>query len=297
MRFSGKLVRGLKVIFFILIFTLFLPACDIARFLPASETSSEEAYPAPPTLTDTPIVPTPSNTSTVTQTPTKTIILSATIKPTLRPTWTVVVPTMRPTWTASPTLSPTATPELGILIEDDFSDPNATWIQRGGANWNTFIIHEAYYMRVQVPNVEITSARSWLKLAEVRIEADIGHNNGNGYYGFSCRETVAGHYYTIFVTTDGYYGFGELDEGKVNFFEVHPMPKLAIPFDGKGENHIRADCRGDSLTLFVNGEPVDRYTVPGLGPGWVGMMVGTRPDDGRLVVYFDNLKIYSPLLP
>jgi hypothetical protein len=244
MRLSKKLMRSLKAVTIFLFFSLVMQACDIASFLPGSEALEEDAYPAPPTSTDTPLVYTATSTPTITDTPTKTLIPTATTKPTLRPTWTIIPATLRPTWTASPTLSPTPTPEVGILIEDDFSDPNSTWIQESGGNWNTFIIHEAYYMRVQVPNVEITSARSWLKLAEVRIEADIGHNNGNGYYGFSCRETITGHYYTVFVTTDGKYGFGELDKNKkVNFFEVHPMPELEIPFDGKGENHIRADCR------------------------------------------------------
>ena len=97
------------------------------------------------------------------------------------------------------------------MLQEDFNstDPYAPWMKRKGGNWATGIAKKMYFMSVYEPKVEITSARTWLKLDEVRIEADIIHNNGNGYYGFHCRETPSGTYYTIFITTDGYYGFGE----------------------------------------------------------------------------------------
>jgi len=266
--------------------------CSLGNFLPRSETATPF-----PTTTFT-SSPTSSDTPTVTTTPTKAGLVPATSKPTLRPSWTPIPSnTLRPTWTASPTLPPSPTEPVGVLLQEDFNstDPYAPWMKREGGNWATGIAKKMYFMSVHEPKVEITSARTWLKLDEVRIEADIIHNNGNGYYGFHCRETPSGTYYTIFITTDGYYGFGENRNDELTILESGPLPELDPPIDPKGENHVRADCRGNALTLYVNDVAIDRTTIPAWNIGYVGMMIGTRVEDNRLTVYYDNLVIYSPV--
>jgi hypothetical protein len=277
----------------IVLLLLAVLGCSMGDFLPAQPTSTTI-----PTNTAT-FTRTPSKTPTPTLTPTvKQGLVAATTKPTLRPSWTPIpTNTLRPTWTASPTLSPTVTSPVGILLEEDFNDddPYAPWMKKKGSNWATGIAKKMYFMSVYGPKIEITSARTWLKLDEVRIEADITHNNGNGYYGFHCRETPGGTYYTIFITTDGYYGFGENRNDKLTILESGPLPELDPPIDPKGTNHIRADCRGNALTLYVNDVAIDRTTVQGLGTGYVGMMIGTRLEDNRLTVYYDNLVIYAPV--
>jgi len=265
--------------------------CSFGDFLPSAEPTST---PIPSNTAS--LTPRPSNTPTLSATPVPQGLASATTKPTLRPTWTQIpTNTWRPTWTASPTLSPTVTEPVGILLEENFDDPLNPWLDKEGENWAVGNAGKKYFMSVYEPKIEITSARTWLKLDEVRIEADITHNNGNGYYGFHCRESPGGNYYTVFITTDGYYGFGENRNDKLTVLESGPLPELDPPIDPKGENHIRADCRGNALTLYVNGVAIDRTTIPGLGVGYVGMMIGTRSEDNRLTVYFDNLVIYAPV--
>jgi hypothetical protein len=252
---------------------------------------------SPPTETDTPD-PSPTNTATITPTPTRQGLPSATSRPTLRPSWTPLPSrTLRPTWTASPTLSPTATEPVGILLEENFDDPLNPWLDREGGNWAMGNAGKKYFMSVFAPKVEITSARTWLKLDEVRIEADITHNNGRGYYGFHCRESPGGNYYTAFITTDGTYGFGENRNDKLTVIESGPLPELDPPIEvRRATNHVRVDCRGNAITLYINDIAIDRTTIPGLGVGYVGMMIGTRFEDKReLTVYYDNLVIYAPV--
>ncbi len=276
-----------------LILLLSILGCSLGSILP--DENAPDANPLP-TNTDTP-TPIPSDTPTIAPSPTDIGIPSATVKPTLRPSWTPFPSkTIRPTWTASPTLSPTATAPVGVLLEQDFNDPDdMLWMQKKGGNWATGLAGKKYFMSVYAPKVEITSARTWLKLDEVRIEADIWHSTGKGYYGFNCRESPGGNYYTIFITTDGYYGFGENRNEKLTVLKSAPLPKWEPPIDPKGPNRVRADCRGNALTLFINGEAVDRVTIPGLGVGYVGMMIGTRLEDDRLTMYYDDLVIYGPL--
>jgi len=263
------------------------------NLLGGDETAPDEAQ-IIPTETDT-TEPTPVNSPTNTLIPTITNTPGPSLTPTIRPTWTPFpTRTLRPTWTPSPTLSPTPTSDVGWIIREDFSDPNAPWLKREGKNWATGIARQAYFMEVSVPNVEITSSRTWPILADVRIEADVYRHTGQGYFGFSCRETKAEAYYTVFVMYDGRYGFGAHRNNRVEFIKTGFSD--LIPTKVKEPFHLRADCRGDALTLYVNGEPIDRVTVEGLGYGYAGMMVGTTTEEDNIIVFFDNLEIWGPLL-
>ncbi|MBN1667005.1 MAG: hypothetical protein JW862_07940 [Anaerolineales bacterium] len=177
-------------------------------------------------------------------------------------------------------------------MEEDFTQIDSYWLKDSGSNWQTGQARGAYFMIVEEPYVEITSGRTWIRQSEVRIEADVWRGSGTGYYGFSCRETPAATYYSVFVTWDGYYGFGELRNQQVNWFETHPSDKIPQTVDTP--MRLRVDCRGDALSLYINDELIDRYQVVGLGPGYVSMLAGTSYDDETLTVFFDNLQIWIP---
>ena len=222
----------------------------------------------------------------------------ATLLPTqtLRPSWTPrPESTLHPTWTASPTLTPsitpipTATPEIFRFLYEQFESEENAWLQSSGGNWSTDIKNGIYEMQVTMPNVEITSSRTWLKLAEVRLDAEIGFINGDGYAGFNCREGTAS-YYTLFVTSDGLYGLGHTLNFKQNFLILAPHPAIRVGQD----NQLRAECRGNTITLWVNGTLIVREEVEALGPGFAGMMVGTRFGDDHVTVHFDDFQVWGP---
>jgi len=265
-------------------------ACNYSKNIPAEQ---ETAHPPQATVvpTDTLV---PTNTMEPTETASPTVVATPTVatKPTKSPTWMPYpTRTLRPTWTASPTLSPTVTPEISPILKEDFSDPMTPWLKKKGETFQMGIAGGKYFMKIFKPNVEITSSRSWLKLAEVRIEADVTFNDGDGYAGFSCRESTSS-YYTLFITSDGHYGLGQTRNGRVDFM-LYQKSKLIKT--GKGsQNHIRGECRGNTITLFVNNQALAQKRVEGIGPGYVGMMAGTLDTSDNLTVYFDNLVIWGP---
>lgn len=206
---------------------------------------------------------------------------------TARPTWTT-----SPTWTPSPTIPPSPTSPVVPLINEYFSDPEAPWLNSSGDNWSMEIQDGWYVMSITDRNVEIGSSRTWLVMDEVRIEADVMLKEGDGYYGFSCRETES-NYYTLFITPDGNYGFGLTRNNKVSILSSGYSSAI---WQGSGRiNHIRADCRGNALTLYVNNQFVAREEVEGIGPGFAGMMIGTREDQvpDNILVRFDNLRVWG----
>ncbi len=220
---------------------------------------------------------------------------------TLRPSWTpepteTLRPTRTTTYTITPSItpSPTNTPEVVRFINETFSSPNAMWYQAYGSNWRTYFhaTKDVFAMKVIEPNVEITVSHSILILNEVRIEADISTNRGSGYYGFNCRESES-NYYTLFITTDGHYGLGQTLNGKVEFIYYAASPAID-PTPGV-YNHVRAECRGNTLTLWANGVLLVQKEIESLAAGYTGMMTGTRWDDDNVVAHFDNLQVWGPI--
>jgi len=262
---------------------------------------SESSSPIESTITRTLFVPQFSDTFT----PSPTSKLDG--EPALRLTWTpdlstlqptstfLPTKTLRPTWTATITPTPTSTPQIGLLLTEDFSDPTTLfWIQKSETNWATWINNGVYVMHVKAPNVEISSGPAWLKINEVALEADVIRKQGHGYYGFACRE-VGTSYYTIFISTEGYFGFGETRGGQVTFLKTTPSQLIDTAINAV--NHIRGECRGDTLTLYINGTWAGQQKVEGLGPGYVSMLTGTTWEQSQVVVYFDNLQIWTPADP
>ncbi len=293
--------RPVLILFVVAVMALF-SGCSVVNFgSNFSQPDSETLFTVEPILTRTLFVPQFIDTNT----PSPTIKLDGI--PTTRPSWTPNISslqptltflptnTLRPTWTATITPTPTTTPQIGLLLTENFSDPSAqNWLQKSSSNWATWISNGVYAMNVLAPYVEISSGPSWLKIDEVALEVDVIRKQGNGYFGFACRESGSS-YYTIFISTEGYFGFGETRSGSVTFLNTTPTKLINTSVDAV--NHIRGECRGDTLTLYINGTLAGQQKVAGLGPGYVSILTGTTWDHDKILVHFDNLQIWTPANP
>ena len=60
---------------------------------------------------------------------------------------------------------------------------------------------------------------------------------------------------------------------------------------GNAVNHLRADCSGATLTLYVNGEKLLEKTDADFKSGDVGLAVTTQPKSEPMDVRFDNFVV------
>ena len=58
-------------------------------------------------------------------------------------------------------------------------------------------------------------------------------------------------------------------------------------------NHLRADCNGNTLTLYANGFQFAQVQDPNLKHGDVGLLAGTFSHPGVDVI-FDNFVVMKP---
>jgi hypothetical protein len=62
---------------------------------------------------------------------------------------------------------------------------------------------------------------------------------------------------------------------------------------GDSTNHLRADCIGDSLTLYANGERLHAVTDSAFSSGDVGLIAGTFDEPGADIA-FDDFVVLQP---
>jgi hypothetical protein len=62
---------------------------------------------------------------------------------------------------------------------------------------------------------------------------------------------------------------------------------------GTADNHLRADCVGDTLTLYANGVQLFQTQDSDFAKGNVGLIAGSY-DTAPVTVYFDNFVVTQP---
>ena len=76
-------------------------------------------------------------------------------------------------------------------------------------------------------------------------------------YGVICRYQNEENFYAALISSDGYAGIFEVNDGKYKLMghdEMIPVPAI---LGGTAVNLIHFECVGTSLALAVNDEPVD----------------------------------------
>lgn len=148
------------------------------------------------------------------------------------------------------------------------------WIDNDEARWD-FVIAPAHET-----------------FGDVRIEADVRFESGDdaGAY-FTCRGTpLTGDYYYFRLSVEGA-EITDVLEGEEQVSRGFPLPEGAVRQDW---NHLRADCLGDTLALYLNGELVlERQMENPYPAGDIGLGAGGG-SEGFSAVRFDNLQVSEP---
>lgn len=195
-----------------------------------------------------------------------------------------------PSVTQAPQVLP---PSGSVLFQDDFSQPTT--------GWNRFQVGEGIMdydaggyrilVNAQQTNFWATPQKSF---GDVRIEVDTGKLAGpdENRIGLICRYSE-GDYYFFIITSDGFYAIGLFKDGQVTLLGQAEMLASSNINKGLAVNHLRADCTGNTLTLFINGFQVGQAQDNTLTTGEAGLLAGTFGTPGVDIV-FDNFVVLQP---
>lgn len=181
-----------------------------------------------------------------------------------------------------------------VLFEDDFSRGSSGWDRFSDESNTTDYLEDGYQIKVMEP-----SWYSWANpgktFGDVRVEVDAWKAGGpDGDAAILCRYVDEANFYMLSITTDGYYAIIKVKEGEDALLGSDDLEASSlIQTEAGAVNRLRADCVGDRLTLYVNGEIVADVTDSDFTGGDVGLAAGTY-EEGGTDMRFDNFVVYRP---
>ena len=180
-----------------------------------------------------------------------------------------------------------------ILFRDDFSDPSSGWLTEREPNYiidyenNSFRIwgDNANYDYWSVPN---------LNVSDTQIEVDTAKLGGpdNNSFGIVCRYNNE-NFYGFLISSDGYFGITKRKDGDHRILGADGMKVSDVIKKGTEANHIRADCIGNLLTLYVNNEKLLEVQDDEFTSGDVGLIAGNFATGG-VDIKFNNFIVQKP---
>jgi hypothetical protein len=179
-----------------------------------------------------------------------------------------------------------------ILFADDFSNPFSGWSRYTESDYTIDYADGRYRFSISAPNI-IVNGRPQLDFGDVSIEVDATKAGGpDGVFGVLCRYQDGGdNYYVLEATNSGYAAIYKLKDDQWEVLADF-VQSSAIQ-TGAATNHLRADCVGDTLALYVNDELVVEAQDADFASGDVALMAGSYDDPG-VEILFDDFVVRQP---
>lgn len=181
-----------------------------------------------------------------------------------------------------------------ILFSDDFSHPPSGWGL--GNRPGDIVEYIDGGLRFQV---EDTYYDSWSvvgkNFGDVQIDVDarkVGGPDDNNF-GIICRYVDKNNFYMLVVSNDGYYGSAKLKDGSYSMIGMEQLQYSNVILPGEAVNHLRVDCIGETLRLYVNDVKLVEVQDSDFHSGDVGLLAGAYQQKG-VKILFDQFVVKLP---
>ena len=182
-----------------------------------------------------------------------------------------------------------------ILFQDNFSNPDSGWDRQSYNVGSTDYADGGYVISVTAPG-QILWANPGQAFKDVSVEVETVWLDGgdDNNLGIICRYQDIENFYALVISSDGYYGIRRALNGndKISFFGDEGMEESDV-INMNGHNQLRADCIGNTLSLYANGELLMQVEDDALAYGDVGLIVGTFSAENTEIL-FKNFVVYLP---
>ena len=181
-----------------------------------------------------------------------------------------------------------------VLFSDDFSDPDSGWDRAQEETGVTDYDNGQYQIFVDESQHDYW-ANPGLSFTDVQVDVDATKNGGpdDNDFGLICRYQDTENFYAFLVGSDGDYAILKYSGGGAEILGADDWLSTDAVKPGAATNHLRADCNGDSLTLYANGQQLHAVTDSAFSSGDVGLIAGTFDEPGADIA-FDDFVVLQP---
>lgn len=178
------------------------------------------------------------------------------------------------------------------LFADDFTDNKAGWREFSGREGSARVQNGRLDLTVVGPQQDVwTTMRG--SYDDFRIEIDGGLMSGadDTSYGVIFRYQNDDNYYQFDVDGQGGYTLGRIVDG--DYEPIIDLTSSDAIQKGQALNHFEVRAVGPTITVSINGRPIDQAKDTTFQRGAVGVTAGLdSPSTSRVV--FRALRIYRP---
>lgn len=182
-----------------------------------------------------------------------------------------------------------------ILFQDDFASNTNQWDVWSGNDGSKVVIEDqTLHIVVQELQYDYWSLASG-EYSDTRMDvtaAKLGGSDDNDF-GIICRYQDKDNYYALLISSDGYAGILKVKHGDYTLLGTGFMEYNENIRKGDAVNLLRAECIGNSFTLYANGTKLIEALDTDMQQGRVGVIAGTTNSAGTSI-YFDNFIVYQP---
>jgi len=183
------------------------------------------------------------------------------------------------------------------IFKDDFSDSSSGWDKLTDQYGTTDYSGGKYLISVAEASSYLSAMPGSLAdTTDVSIEVDVLKSDAVQHdMGIICRYQDSDNFYYLLVSSDGYFAIGKFKNGSEELIGTTEMRQDndGVIHTGAADNHLRADCVGDTLTLYANGSKLFQAQDSDFTKGNVGLIAGSY-DDTPVSIYFDNFIVAKP---
>jgi hypothetical protein len=210
---------------------------------------------------------------------------------------TEIPPTEEPTETATPTPTPVpvSTPFAKVLFHDNFATKKNGWSEYSDSYYTLAYVKGGYRIFIDTDGGQTT----WLdniNYKDINVAVDVKYVDGpqDGRFGVTCRVKKNSGFYGFEFSPDGWYAIEKYtsgdDKSTSDVLAEGSMDTSNLSKDTIF--HLRGDCIGHTLTLYMNDEALLQVTDSSYASGGIGMSAGTGASgDPGIDVLFSNYSV------
>ena len=181
-----------------------------------------------------------------------------------------------------------------VVYQDDFSRTASGWDRYSDDTYLTDYERGGYRITIFTSETNVW-ARPHLEFGDTLVQVLATKLDGpdDNVFGVLCRYQDALNFYFFLMSSDGYYGIGIYQDGEEILLSNDAMLPSDVINQGEATNHIRADCVGEELSLYINGVLVAQASATDWTRGDVGLIAGTYEIPGTDIL-FENFSVLLP---
>ena len=130
----------------------------------------------------------------------------------------------------------------------------------------------------------------------MEVDAHEAAGPDDNLFGMICRYQEANNFYPSAIGGNGYAGITKRTGGQVLVISNPLLTRSPAVIRGQESNHLRAICKGNKLSLYVNDQLVAQATENDFQGGDVGLLASAGNQAG-VEIHFTNFELPRPSSP